>query len=904
MTPKKDRLLRVLRLTSWLVASGVVAAQQPSPVFKSSVEVTSLDATVVDAAGKPVANLTPADFNVRIDGSVRRVVSAQWVSLVGDGAAPTPPSPPEGYSTNESSVGGRLIVIAIDQPNIRFGGAIAVAKAANGFVDRLQSSDRVAVAGIGLGAPSTAFTGDRTRTKRTIERMVGQRSTAAASNQHSIGISEAMAIDRGDTDALNQLQQRECSSGSVGARDAEVCRLEVETEARAMARDAQHGSDETIAALRDLLAGLRLVDAPKTLILISEGFVVHDQSLVSQIGAMAAAARTSLYALRLDNQLFDIASARPPSNAMNDRQALGEGLETLASAARGALFTVTGNGQALFDRIQTELSGYYQLGVESDPKDRDGKPHPIRVDVPRRGAIVRSRRQLLNTPADTVTARNARSPRRMMTAALHSPLIASALPLRVTSFALQGPERDKVQLLIHADIGADYPAPRVVSVGYVISDQNGKQVENKTFDVRANPLMNGVPSSLQYTAGASLPSGTYTLKLAVAEGERVGTVEHEIRAALSNAAGMSFSDLMAGGPSDPGELLTPTIGYQVIFGMLHGYVEAYGSTSSTVTAEYEVAATLDSPALLNVDVPMRAAGDDRAIFSAKVPVNQLPPGPYVLRAIFSEQGKAVKTLTRTFEIAAPKVLLTSAEGLGATSVDSELFLPVDEAKLARSFSKAEAIRADTLDQFRDRIPDRMRPTFDQGVASLGAGDYPKAEAAFKAAIDADLDSTVPLAYLAAAFASAGHETEASSAWQTALIDGTEFPQIYQWLADSLMRVRDLGGARTILEEAVGKWPSDPNFTRPLALLYGTFGRGREAVRTLEHYLAVAPDDRDALFLGVQWIYTVHAEGAFVQTRADDVKVAHSYAQAYEKAAGPQVALVKQWIDFLDNEGKK
>ena len=46
-------------------------------------------------------------------------------------------------------------------------------------------------------------------------------------------VAEAVAIDRGDTDALNQLQQRECSSGFGGARDLESCRLDVETEARA-----------------------------------------------------------------------------------------------------------------------------------------------------------------------------------------------------------------------------------------------------------------------------------------------------------------------------------------------------------------------------------------------------------------------------------------------------------------------------------------------------------------------------------------------------------------------------------------------------------------------------------------------------------------------------------------------
>ena len=62
----------------------VVAAEQqppPKPSFQATVEVTSVDVTVVDDRGKPVANLTPADFNVRIDGGQRRVVSAEWIPL-------------------------------------------------------------------------------------------------------------------------------------------------------------------------------------------------------------------------------------------------------------------------------------------------------------------------------------------------------------------------------------------------------------------------------------------------------------------------------------------------------------------------------------------------------------------------------------------------------------------------------------------------------------------------------------------------------------------------------------------------------------------------------------------------------------------------------------------------------
>ena len=149
----------------------------------------------------------------------------------------------------------------------------------------------------------------------------------------------------------------------------------------------------------------------------------------------------------------------------------------LAGASRGALFNVTGTGETLFDRIASELSGYYLLGVESDGRDKDGKPHPIRVDVPRKGAIVRSRRQLVNAASDRPAPR---TPRAAAAAALSSPLIATALPVRLASFALQGPERNKVQLLIHADVGTDYPASKVVSVGYVITDSAGKIVDSKT----------------------------------------------------------------------------------------------------------------------------------------------------------------------------------------------------------------------------------------------------------------------------------------------------------------------------------------------------------------------------------------------------------------------------------------
>lgn len=871
-------------------------AQEP-PRFRSSVDVTSLDVSVVDDRGRPVSGLTPEEFTVRIDGSARRIVSAEWVSLVADASAPPPPAPPDGYTTNESSTGGRLIVIAIDEPNIRFGGALAIARAANGFIDRLAPSDRVAVAGIGTGAPSTPFTADRQRVKYAISRMVGQKQAGKISDLgHNIGLAEAMEVDRGDLGVLQSIQERECQ-GLQGIA-LQACFGEVEAQVRTMAMETNREGDQTTSALRALFMGLRAIDGAKTLVLVSEGFVLSDPGLVVELGTLAAASRTSLYVLQLDQNIFDASNARMARDPFGDTRVAREGLEMLAGAARGTTFQVTGRPEALFDRIESELSGYYLLGLESDPKDRDGKAHPVSVSVSRRGAVVRSRRQLINVPAERRAPGNRHQ---LVAAALASPLISSALPLRVASFALQGPEQGKVQILIHADIGTDYAGSRVTTVAYLIVDKEGRVVENKAFDARLLPVMSGVPSPLQYKTGASLAPGDYTMKLAVVEGDRVGTIEHPIHATLPKVDALAFSELMVGGPVDVGELLQPTIGYQVTFGSVHGYFEAYGAGSADVEVEYEIGTDETSPALLNIDVAARPAGETRTIFTRVMPIHQLPPGKYLLRAIVSVKNRSIKTLTRGFEIAAPKVLMTSAEGLGSTSVDAELFLPVDDGTLNPAFAKQEAVEGETLDVFRARTPADTKEHFEQGVAFLTAGDLMKAEASFKRAIQPEIDSTTALAYLAVAFASAGRDAQAAAAFQTALVEGEDLPQIYVWLGGALMRSHDYAAARAIFEEAVRKWPADQRFIKPLAMLYATFGRGREAVRTLERYLTAIDTDRDAYYYGVQWLYTVHAAGAVVHNRRQDLDLAREYAAAYEKAAGPQLPLVKQWIAYLEGQ---
>jgi VWFA-related protein len=886
-----------------LVVSDASAQQSggaQSPRFKSSVDVTSIDVAVVDSQGKPLLNMTPADFTVRVDGKARSVATAEWVPLAATSTEVKPPTRvPDGYSSNENSTGGRLIAIAVDEPHIRPGGAGAVLAAASAFIDRLSPSDRIAAVSLGIGGAATPFIADRARIKDTIGRMAGQRSTLRSTNI-LVTASEALEIADGNRLTADSVVARECAGLRPGSTAMQACRQEVEFEAAQLSEQLRQSSDTTIRALRDMLEAMQVLDGPKTLILMSEGFTVRDSGLTNELGALAAATRTSIYALKLDNQLFEITSSRAPILEPSIVVGRNDGLELLAAAARGTLFLVNGTGSQLFAHIEAELSGYYLLGVESDPADRDNKPHAIRIDVSRRGATVRTRRQLLNVPADLNRPRN---PGDAVNASLTSPLLMSGLPLRVASFALRGPEQGKVQLLIRADVGNDYAGPRRTVVGYVIQDLAGKIVESRTVTVVLGPVLNGVPGALVYSGGGSVDPGEYTIKLAVAEGDRIGSVEHPIHAKLTDLGEVSLSELMVGGPTESTELLRPTVGYTVNFGTVQGYLEAYGTHLDQVAATYEVAASPDAPALLTATVANRPAGGGRALFTQMMAVGKLPPGEYVLRAKITSSGEPLKTLIRRFEIAPPAVLMTSAAGVGgpAAPASADLFLPVDDGALSRPFARDQALAPQALEPFLKRVSAGMKPVFEQGLAELRRANYAGAVAQFKSAIRPDEDSTAPLSYLAASLAAGGQPAEATSVWQTALVDGADIPQIYEWLADAFVRLKDFTAARSILEEAVGRWPSDSRFAKTQAFTYATLGKGREAIRALDRYITDGHADLELLSLGVEWIFRAHNNRTTVAGQAADLAMARNYAAQYAKSNGPRQPLVQQWLEFLENE---
>jgi hypothetical protein len=162
----------------------------------------------------------------------------------------------------------------------------------------------------------------------------------------------------------------------------------------------------SLRVLHTLVEQLARVGGQKFLVFVSAGMPVTDRTggrpdigdLPVQIGQAAARANVTVYSLFVDPSFWEGMSAerrRAPSLAVpRSRQSsvLARGLEQFTGAAGGAVFhDLVGSGELGFERLLRETAMTYLIAVEPDARDRDGKPHRLRVTVHHDGATVRAR---------------------------------------------------------------------------------------------------------------------------------------------------------------------------------------------------------------------------------------------------------------------------------------------------------------------------------------------------------------------------------------------------------------------------------------------------------------------------------------------------------------------------------
>lgn len=911
-------LLQTLVICAFGAMAGAQAPPQDpaQPTFRTAVDLVPVDVNVLDDSGKPVPDLKAEDFVLKVDGMPRRVVSVQYVPSVRDRA---PEAVPAHYSSNETSTGGRMIMFVVDQGNIGVGRGRDVFEAASRFIAQLSPFDRIGLTTVPGAGPQVDFTEHHGLVRTLLSRLSGQEGTHMT--EYNIGLAEAAEIYRGNQMLTNEVISRECA-GMRGFY-LEMCRRQIASEGVSMYGIARERARSSLQALRRMLERMALTPSQKTIIYLSEGLVIdRDVSDVDWIAETAARAQAVLYVLQLMPPSTDVTVSRLSPSSTRDRILSEEGLGMLAGATRGAFMRVVGSAEGAFKRLSQELSGYYLLSFEPEPGDRDGKRHKISVSVTRPDTSVRARKEFV------VGETRARSAEQILAETLNAPLIASDIPLKLSTYTLRDSPSQRFKILFAAEIDRSANANEKISLAYALVDAKGATVGSRLVEEVTSAIQSTTRTQSYVAAMPAEISGMYTLKLAVVdERGRRGSVEHRFRAQLTSAGQVRLTDLLIGErTSAAADSVEPTVTGEMSSDVLQGYMELYADDEEVLknaTVALEVATneegrTLDSSAARVQALPTEA---NRRTAEGAVPIALLPPGDYIARAIVSVSGRKVGQVIRPFRVSKTR----AAHSVTPSATGARPVIPF--VSRPEAFDRAAVLSPPVVGFFMERmnfgeggapggaaaIEHARGGRFEQAIETLAStengevarvflsglslyakGQMEAARLKFRETLRLDSEFFPAAFYLGSVYAAVGRDDQAVGAWQTALVTESDAPFIYTLLADAFLRLRAIDSALGILNEAKGLWPNSEEVELRLGTALAAAGRGAEALRILEPYLTRNPTDHDRRFIILRMIYEARRGGTAIVSEKEDRVLFAKHAAAYQAAGGPQAAIVEEW----------
>ena len=646
----------VLVLYCWWPHAAAQSPQLPRPSFSSSVDIVSVDVNVIDGNGRPVRDLAASAFTLTVDGRPRKITSAQFISTTAP--VETPPPVPAHYSSNTAAATGRMIVIVADRGSIAPIRSKDVFAAAARFVERLAPADRVALFSIPSG-PAVDFTSDHDAVVSALLKTDGQANPGPGTK--NIGIAEALGFERGNPIAMENAISRECGvtpGREGGGSEHLLCRKLVSEEASIVAAYAHERAKNTIAGLRAILDRLGSTETPKTIVLISEGLVIDgDRYAATGLTRAMAAAHATIYALKPEPSDSDASQQRAPQNRMRDRTVYEEGLTTVTRAGGGEMFRVIADPNFAFDRLASELSGYYLLGFEPEPSDRDGKDHSISVQVQRNDVSVRAR------PQFSFGGGAGKTDQQVVADLLRSPIVATDLPFRLTTYAFQDPESPKIRLLVAMEVERPVESGGQMALGIALVKPGG-EVAATVFQPSIDAPSAPTPHGQRVFTTLLVDPGQYVLKAALIDRDRRrASLERPVRAFMTRlarfrATELLISDDQSGQAASGG--LVPSVTGDLRGGQLHVYFELFsdaapGFDGTAVSIEISPASGSGSAVVESAPASLQPVGNDQRVraATAALPIALLPKGDYVARAAVTIDGRRVGQVSRPFRILKP-----------------------------------------------------------------------------------------------------------------------------------------------------------------------------------------------------------------------------------------------------------
>lgn len=852
----------VLHPSAPALAQNTPAPPEPSitgnpqaPTFRAGVNVITVDAAAVDGRGRPVLDLRAPDFSVRIDGQPRRIVSVEAVRM--ESAPPRPgttqPAIESFFTTNQHAPTSRLIVLAVDQLNILPGDARQLLQSASRFLDALGPEDRVAF--FAFPAPGIAidFTTDRVRIRRAMELTVG--GAQRFEGKFNVGLYEAIqAMLKSDEVMMAKVIARECRRAVGPALDE--CTRQLTSEMAQMVSRVREDRLRSLDGLEAILDGLALVDAPKALVVMSEGLVLDNPTDVDGVVRAASRAQASINVLLMDVPRGSDLARGPimPPTLTEDRDLQINGLRELAAASRGSLYNIAGNGAPIFDRLASELSAYYLIGVEEEDGDRNDRPHRIDVEIKRQGITVRSRRAFVLSAPKRLT------PAETLSAVLRAPFGVADIPLRATTFSVQDPASSRVRLLIAADVGQPGSPAARYSVAWTLIDREGRVAASGAESRTLTPRQAGGTDTLGFGTELLVEPGVYSLRLAVLDGEgRRGAITREVNAWKMAGEEFAVGDLLIGPAPAPGESLATGVEPQVA-GDIAGTVELHATAATTFDATrvtFEVAETEESPALLTVPASLVAGPTpgSRAAGTA-LPAARLPAGRYVVRARVTRNGALAGVLVRPFIVSAPTAGAPTVKATLTTSLPIPRFNRADTltpeliAEMLRTVEqRSPGLKAAVAEARAGRYAAGALEALGEGQQDVAAflkgldfyvkGQFDQAATQLNVAAGPRREFFPGAFFLGASLAAVGRDRDAAATWQLGFGSQTRPPIAYVLFADARLRDGQPQSVVDVLQQAWERLPSDDGLASRLATSLVLTEQFDKALPVLEGYLTTS-----------------------------------------------------------------
>lgn len=376
--------------------------------LRSGTELVQVAVSVSDRGGRPIGDLSRADFTLTERGSRLDIAFFERVE-----AREPPPTSGLHHTTIIADVannlvppGHRRVVIVLDDLNTAHHRTAAVKSTIRRFVEQhLSDSDFVAVISTG-GRDSAAqdFTTDRARVLRAINNFAGLKTRSTLHDvRTTMEAVASIAKGLGDSDG------RRVALLFV----SEGLDLDIFDVMNPQSTDVVRTIEHAVSALKATNTVLYAIDPRGLATAEGEGIETN----AADADGAKALGRTA------------------PSTA--DQLALSVGSLRHLAEATGGFAPRTNDYTDAFRRIMAEASSYYVLGFYPSGRGNKGEVRPLKVQVSRPGAHVSSRQgYLFHEPARQGERTNSASA--ALAALLRRPIPATELRMRIQPLVFRG----------------------------------------------------------------------------------------------------------------------------------------------------------------------------------------------------------------------------------------------------------------------------------------------------------------------------------------------------------------------------------------------------------------------------------------------------------------------------------